>query len=157
LKIENPSRWIPKDKLLSNAKSLGIITVLLLSTALFPPHLLQSGWNRLIHGVGYELGRYIAVSPEGGKVLEGEPVTITGQVLKGGGEDPQLFVRTPEGWQEVEGAASPSGTLFHLQPIREETAFKVSWKKMESRAYVLTPIQPPRLVDFTATLKFPAC
>ena len=78
------------------------------------------------------------------------------EVLKASTISPKLHVKSDSGWEEVYGKGGPFKYQYELAPIVDKTIFKVAWFNLETRNFILHPIKPPRLIDFTLKLIFPA-
>jgi len=92
----------------SQAKRLAMVLSVLGMTAAFPPYLFSS-----LDGAGSSTGwtgkspRHLRISPEGGKVPIGAPVTITVELLQAFAFGPSTLVRSGPDWQEAAGNRWP--------------------------------------------------
>lgn len=155
LKRERAEAWFSYTSLKSHAKRFAMALSVLGMTAVFPPYLFQSGWSRLLYGLDREIVRHMKISPEGGKVPLGAPVTVTVELLEASPSVPHLWVRSGADWQEAVGSGGPFHYRYELAAIVEPTEYKAAWRDLESRTFTLIPVDFPRLSDFSVTLKFP--
>ncbi len=156
LQAEAPGKWLGLEQLRQNLKHLSLVSGVLVLSAVFPPHLFQSGLDRLIFGLDREIARYLKISPEGGKVSKGDSAAVSVEFLQSQLTPPELWVQGRSGWDQAAGQGGPTRYEFILESITEPTEFKVRWKNIESRIFRFDPVEPPRLGDFEVTLKPPA-
>lgn len=156
LQEANPKDWIQPLKLKLYSLSLLAALSSFLILFLVPPRPLLTGWNKLFFGDEKELARVLRITPAGGKVLAGESVTVTCELISLSHPAPKLFVHTSLGWKEVEGESEGRKTSFLLKSLTEPTRYKVRWKTMESAVYAFLPVHPPRLANFTIQLTYPS-
>jgi hypothetical protein len=153
---ESPERWIAVPQRKKRLQSVALSAGVLLSLFLAPPGIGLSGWNRLFFGDRAELARHLRIDPAGGAVPYGEPAFVSVELLNEDRPVPRLYVRSSSGWEPVSGVTSGKQTVFSLQAVTEPVRYKIRWKDLESRAYVLTPVDPLRLSDFRVEVHAPA-
>ncbi len=156
LEPKRPQEWISKESLKLKLKYFASIVLIFAVSAVFPPNLFQSGWDRLAYGLDHEIARHLKVSPEGGNVVKGSPVTIQVELLQNSVQAPHLLVKSSSGWDEAKADGGPLKFIFVLSNVYNKTEFKVRWQNLETRNYVLEPVEPVRLSGFEVTLKPPA-
>ena len=156
LSREKPEAWFSLDGLRSRAKHFFLSAGVLAITAVFPPHLFQACWTRLMYGLDREMARHMSISPQGGKVPLGSPVTVTVELLAASAaEPPRMWVKGENDWAQVQEKGGPFRFTCELAAIVEPTHCKVTWQNFESRSFTFLPVDVPRLTDFTITLKYP--
>ena len=153
---ESPERWIRIPRLAERTQAFGWMSLVLLSLFVLPPMLGVSGVNRLFFGSRFELARHLSVAPAGGRVVYGEPATVTVELLDQDRPAPKLLIRSSAGWETVPGTTEGRKTDFPIQAVTEPVRYKVRWRGLESETYLLTPVEPPRLTDFRVEIHEPA-
>lgn len=153
---ETPRHWIRIENLKEHCKFLVVLIGLTLVTIFVPPHLLISGWNRLVWGDQKELMYHLNIFPQGGEVISGESVEIIVELLRTDYPCPKLYVEGSQGLEEVVGQTIGRKSSFRLNTVIEPISYKVRWRDLESPFYKLSPIDPPRLTDFTVKIVYPS-